>query len=104
MITFLIILSIVLAVLAVGQLMRVFEATSKLKGEVSPLPTDAENKYQAKMMLVFLFGYFSFFVWLVARYGEFLLPESASEHGIVLDNLLDFNWYIIILVFVITHV
>ena len=78
MTTFLILLSIALAVLAIGQLMRVFEASSKLKGETSEVPTDAENKYQAKMMMVFLLGYFSFFAWLVARYGDLLLPESAS--------------------------
>ena len=101
---FLIILSIALAVLAVGQLMRVFEASSQLKGGTSVLPTDAENKYQAKMMLVFLAAYFSFFAWLVARYGDKLLPESASEHGVHLDNLLDFNFAIITVVFAITHV
>ncbi|MCO4805947.1 MAG: cytochrome c oxidase subunit II [Flavobacteriales bacterium] len=104
MTTFLIILSIALAVLAVGQLMRVFEASSKLKGETSEVPTDAENRYQAKMMLVFLLGYFSFFIWLVARYGDLLLPEAASEHGVLLDNLLDFNFAIITIVFAITHV
>ena len=43
MTTFLIILSIALAVLAVGQLMRVFEASAKLKGGTSEVPTDAEN-------------------------------------------------------------
>jgi cytochrome c oxidase subunit II len=104
MITFLIILSIVLAVLAIGQLMRVFEATSKLRGDVSPLPTDAENKYQARMMLVFLFAYFSFFIYCVAEYGDILLPISASEHGVNLDFLLDVNFLIMILVFVITHI
>ncbi len=104
MTTFLIILSIALAVLAVGQLMRVFEASAKLKGGTSEVPTDAENRYQAKMMLVFLLGYFSFFIWLVAKYGDKLLPESASEHGVHLDNLLDFNFAIITVVFAITHV
>jgi cytochrome c oxidase subunit 2 len=104
MTTFLIILSIALAVLAVGQLMRVFEASAKLKGGTSEVPTDAENHYQAKMMLVFLLGYFSFFIWLVAKYGDNLLPESASEHGVHLDNLLDFNFAIITVVFAITHV
>lgn len=93
-----------LAVLAVAQLMRVFEATSRLRGEVSELPTDAENRYQSKMMLVFMFGYFSFFAWLMAKYGDKLLPVSASEHGVVLDNLLDFNFLIITVVFVITHI
>lgn len=104
MITILIILSIGLAVLSIAQLMRVFEASSRLKGDSSPLPTDAENKYQSKMMLVFLFGYFAFFAWLVAKYGDKLLPVSASEHGVALDNLLNFNFAIITLVFVITHV
>lgn len=104
MTTFLIILSIALAVLAVGQLMRVFEASAKLKGGTSEVPTDAENRYQAKMMLVFLLGYFSFFIWLVAKYGDKLLPASASEHGVHLDNLLDFNFAIITIVFAITHV
>lgn len=103
MTTLLIILSIVLAVLAVGQLMRVFEATAKLRGEISPLPTDAENKYQSRMMIVFVLSYFSFFLWLVCRYGDLLLPQSASEHGEQLDALLDFNWWIIVIVFVITH-
>lgn len=101
---FLIILSLALAVLAAAQLMRVFEASAKLKGGTSELPSDAENKYQAKMMLVFLAAYFSFFAWLVAKYGDKLLPESASEHGVHLDNLLDFNFAIITVVFAITHV
>jgi len=104
MVTFLIILSILLAVLAIVQMMRVFETASKLKGDASPLPTDAENRYQAKMMLVFLFGYFSFFIWLVAKYGDKLLPVSGSEHGETLDMLLDFNFLIITIVFAITHI
>jgi len=51
MVTILVIISIVLAVLAVVQLVRVFESTARLQGGVSPLPTDAENGYQAKMMI-----------------------------------------------------
>jgi cytochrome c oxidase subunit 2 len=104
MITILVIISIVLAVLAVVQLVRVFESTAKLQGGTSPVPTDSENRYQAKMMLVFMFAYFSFFAWLYARYGDKLLPESASEHGVGLDTLLGFNFAVISLVMVITHI
>lgn len=104
MITILVIISIVLAVLAIVQLVRVFESTARLQGGTSPLPTDSENNYQAKMMLVFMFAYFSFFAWLYARYGDKLLPESASEHGVGLDTLLGFNFAIIILVMVLTHI
>ncbi|GAB4377879.1 MAG: cytochrome c oxidase subunit II [Salibacteraceae bacterium] len=104
MVTILVILSIVLAILAIAQLIRVFEEASKLRGEVSPLPTDSENRYQSKMMLVFVFSYFAFFAWLTARYGGNLLPVSGSEHGESLDSLLDFNFWVITTVFVITHI
>lgn len=51
-----------------------------------------------------MFAYFSFFAWLYARYGDKLLPESASEHGVGLDTLLGFNFAVISLVMVITHI
>ena len=104
MVTILIILAIVLASLAIWQLMRVFEGTSKLKGDTSFVPTDAENSYQGKMMFLFMLGYFAFFAWLYLEYVPLLLPESASEHGVLLDQLLGFNFLIITIVFVVTHV
>lgn len=103
MVTFLILLSIVLAVLAGVQLVRVFEASAKLRGDASIVPTDVENKYQSRMMLAFMFAYFSFFIWLVARYGGHLLPVAASDHGEHLDMIMDFNLVIITIVFAITH-
>lgn len=104
MVTILIILAIALASLAVWQLVRVFEGTSKLKKDTSFVPTDAENSYQGKMMFLFMFGYFAFFAWLYVKYVPLLLPESASEHGVLLDQLLGFNFLIITIVFVVTHV
>lgn len=104
MVTTLIVIAIVLASLAVWQLMRVFEGTAKLKGDSSPLPTDSENRYQSKMMIVFMLGYFAFFAWLFVKYAPLLLPEPASEHGVLLDQLLNFNFLIITIVFVVTHV
>jgi cytochrome c oxidase subunit 2 len=104
MTTALIVLAIVLASLAIWQLIRVFESTSKLKGGVSFVPTDGENSYQSKAMLLFMIGYFAFFAWLFVEYTPHLLPESGSEHGVILDQLLNFNFLIITLVFVVTHV
>jgi len=54
--------------------------------------------------LLFGLGYFAFFIWLVLEYGEHLLPEAASEHGAVIDWVLNLNFVIIILAFAITHV
>ena len=104
MVTILIILAIVLTSFAIWQLVRVFEGTSKLKDDSSFVPTDAENSYQGKMMFVFMLGYFAFFACLYVEYVPLLLPESASEHGVLLDQLLGFNFLIITIVFVVTHV
>lgn len=104
MMTILIILAVLLAALTIGQMMRVFEASSKLKGGTPALPSEAENKYQGRSMFLFMLGYFAFFIWCMFEYGPYLLPVSASEHGVVLDNLLNFNFAVITLVFVITHV
>ena len=104
MVTILIILAIILTSFAIWQLVRVFEGTSKLKGDSSFVPTDAENSYQGKMMFLFMLGYFAFFAWLYVEYVPLLLPESASEHGVLLDQLLGFNFLIITIVFVVTHV
>lgn len=104
MVTFLILLSIVLTVVAGVQLVRVFEASSKLQGGVSTVPTDSENRYQSRMMLVFVFSYFSFFLWCVVRYKDYLLPEAASDHGEHLDLIMNFNLIVITTVFVITHI
>lgn len=105
MVTILTVLSIVLAVLAIAQLLRVFEITSKLKGGTDQhLPSEGENRYQGSMMMLFCLAYFSFFFWLVARYGGELLPLSASEHGETLDMIMNFNLIIITVVFAITHV
>ena len=102
--TILIILAVLLAILTIGQLLRVFEASSKLNGGTSLLPTVAENKYQGRSMFIFMLGFFAFFIWCMVEYGPYLLPEAASEHGVLLDRLLNFNFAIITLVFVITHV
>lgn len=104
MVAFFTVVSVVLAILATAQLVRVFELTSRLKGEDNFVPTDSENKYQGSMMLLFVFAYFAFFAWLVARYGGSLLPESGSVHGDTLDTILAFNFAVITLVFAITHV
>ena len=61
MVTFLIIVTVALATLAIWQLVRVFEGTARLKGGDSMVPTDGENRYQSKMVLLFMIGFFSFF-------------------------------------------
>lgn len=95
---------VVLAVIAIAQLIRTFELTSKLKDSDQATVDFAENRARARWFPVFGLGYFAFFGWLVYEYGDLLLPEAASEHGESIDLLLDFNFVIIIIAFIITHI
>jgi cytochrome c oxidase subunit 2 len=49
-------------------------------------------------------AYFGFFLWLVMAYKDKMLPVAASEHGAEVDWLLNFNWLILAVAFIITNV
>lgn len=104
MIKFLVYVAIILTVLAIGYLVRVFELASALKGKKQEEVTDSDNRFMSKVMLTYLFVFFGFVIWVLWEFGPRLLPEAASEHGIFLDKLFDFNMAIIWVVFVTTHI
>jgi cytochrome c oxidase subunit 2 len=54
-------------------------------------------------MLTFLVVFFAFVIWNLKSYMPLMLPESASEHGINLDWLFNFNMAILFSVFAITQ-
>lgn len=100
----LILIVVVLGVLAIAQLARVYELTAKLRGKREEDISPADNRMNATLMWVFLIAYFGFFLWLVMEYGDKMLPVAASEHGAKTDALLNFNWAILIIAFVLTNV
>jgi cytochrome c oxidase subunit 2 len=100
----LIIIAVVLGIIAVAKLLKVMEVASIIKGANSYAVSDKDNRYQANLMLVFLVAYFAFIIWQVIAWGDRMLPVSASEHGVVIDNLMDTTWIIIIPVFIVTHI
>ena len=100
----LIILVLVLALLAIAQLARVYELTSRLRGKREEDISPADTRMNANLMYIFLVVYFAFFAWLAWAYKDKMLPVAASEHGVALDELLNFNWLILIIVFIITNV
>ena len=104
MTTILVIVAIVLVLFVMGQVMRVFELSAVLRGRAVYHVTEKEIRSQAVLMLVFLVAYFTFIIWQISKWGKFSLPVSASEHGVVTDNLLNVTWFIIIPVFIITHI
>lgn len=104
MTTLLIIVVALLGIYAISQVLRIFELSASLRGRKVYEVTKQEGKVQAAMMLMFLVAYFIFIIWQVMEWGPLALPVSASEHGVVTDNLLDVTWWIIIPVFIVTHI
>ena len=91
MMTLLILAVIVLGILAVTRLSRVYELTSALRGKREEEITERDSKMNARLMWAFPFAYFGFFLWLTVAYQKQMLPVSASEHGVWLDDLMNFD-------------
>jgi cytochrome c oxidase subunit 2 len=100
---FLVILSIVLLIVAGHQLLRIIELSRGLKKSQEWRVTDSDNNMMGKALLVFMVLFFGFFIWQVQRWSERSLPPAASEHGLLIDNLWDWNMYLITTVFFITN-
>lgn len=103
MTTLLIILVVAFGAMAIAQLSRVYELTSKLRGTREEEISDSDNRMNGRLMWLFCVAYFIFFIWLLVDYSDKLLPVSASEHGVWLDNLMFWNWVILFIVFFITN-
>ena len=100
----LIVLVLVLGVLAIAQLARVYELTSRLRGKREEEISPADNRLNGMLMWVFAVAYFAFFFWLFFKYRPHLLPVSGSEHGVELDWLMNFNWVILFIAFFVTNI
>lgn len=99
----LIVLVLMVGVIAIAQMMRVYEISSKLRGKKEEEISHSDNVFNANMMLIFMIAFYSFFFWLLARYGNGGIGPSGSVHGDDLDWLLNFNFLIIIVVFFICN-
>jgi cytochrome c oxidase subunit II len=104
MTSLLIFLIVILAIVTVAQMARVYELSSELRGKREEDISLRDTKFNASLMLVFLAGFFAFVTYYIVAYWDKWLPPSASEHGNATDWLLNFNFLIILSVFVITHI
>ena len=104
MIKFLIYVGVILLVLTIGYLVRVYELALSLKGKKQHEVTDKDNKVMGRIMLTFMFLLFGFVIYNLVSYVPRMLPEAASEHGVGLDWLFNFNMAILFFVFTLTHI
>lgn len=100
---FVVLVVIVLAVIAVAQIMRVYELSTKIRGKREEDIDLRVNGINATLMIVFLLVFFGSFFWMLFTYGRGMLPKAASEIGEDIDWLYNVNWWIIILAFLITN-
>ena len=94
----LILLVVIVGIVALGQLAKVYELSSRLSGRREEDISHADTRLNANLWLVFMFGFFASVVYLYVVYGDYA-PPPASEHGVQLDWLMRFNIWIITAVF-----
>jgi cytochrome c oxidase subunit II len=94
---------IVLGVLAVSQLVRLYELSSKLRARREEDITNRDNKLNANLMLTFMILFYAGFIFLMSKFGWTGRGEAASIHGATTDWLLNLNFVIIIAVFFLTN-
>ncbi|MEO0311266.1 MAG: hypothetical protein RIQ89_923 [Bacteroidota bacterium] len=103
MTSLLVFIVLILATITIVRLVRVLELVNELRGEEEPV-TNTDNKFNSRMMLVFLFVGLLGMLYFTLDAKKYLLPVSASKHGVETDALLDINFALIIVVFVITQI
>ena len=98
----LILLVVVIGVVALIQMARVYELTSKLRGKREEDISNADNRMNAAFMIIFMILFYASTIVLYVRYGNYL-PPSASEHGVGVDALMSFNLVLITIVFFVVN-
>lgn len=99
----LIFIVLILVGIAVWQLTKIFELTQiGAKGDPN-VATDVDNERHGYLMFGFLAFLYIFMIYGIWKWWGFLLPESASEHGMNYDNLMAITMAIIFIVQFITQ-
>jgi cytochrome c oxidase subunit 2 len=98
-----ILLVIILGAVAIAQLVRVYELSSKLRKSGEHEISTRDNNLNAKMMLGFMIVFFASVIYLFLHYGWTGRGEAASIGGVETDWLLKLNLLIITIVFFFTN-
>ncbi|MCT8339686.1 cytochrome c oxidase subunit II [Flavobacteriaceae bacterium TK19130] len=105
MTAFLVILVLVLFGVTVWQMNKIFQM-SKPKSSSEDgveVATDSDNRINGKLMLGFVLFIYVLAIISFWKWGDVLLPISASEHGLEIDQLMLISMIIIFIVGIITQ-
>jgi cytochrome c oxidase subunit II len=101
---FIVALVVLLGVIAIAQLIRVFELAATLKGSKEENISTSDNRMNGTFFFLFMFLLFGLVIYSLVEWVPLLLPEPASEHGVKVDTLMNFNLAIIGFVFFVVHI
>jgi len=96
-------ISLILISIAVWQLTKIFELSKPVQSESTGVATDNDNDINGKLMFLFLIFLYALTIFSFFKWGDVLLPESASVHGKKSDALLWFTFSVIFVVQTITQ-
>lgn len=102
MVTLLTYLVIGIGLLTAWRLMRVLELVRDLRGEEEPI-TQKDNLFNGRMFIAFMIIGFAGMIYFTIDAKKYLLPVSASKHGVLTDSYLYMNFALISVVFFITQ-
>lgn len=100
---FIALIVVVLAIIAVAQLTRIYELTSKLRNRNESDVDYRDNKFNANLLLLFGIGMFVSYIWMIARYGAGGNTIAASVEGLDYDWLFGVNLILISAIFFVTN-
>lgn len=98
-----ILLVIILGAIAIAQLVRVYELSSKFRKSGEHEVSSRDNNLNARMMFGFMLAFFASVIYLFLHYGWTGRGEAASIGGVETDWLLKLNLIIITIVFFFTN-
>lgn len=100
---FFVLIAVILGTIALAQLVRVYELSSKLRKNEEHEVSYRDNVLMARLMLVFMIFQFLGLVFLIFKYGWTGRGIAASIEGIETDWLLNLNFIIILAAFFLTN-
>ena len=101
----LLVIAIVAGILIMARVMNILQLSTRLAGGHDDMDElEKDGRINAALLMGFLIVGLFFFFYTIYIYMPLTLPESASEHGVITDNLLNINFYIIIAVFILTQI
>ncbi|QGK75641.1 cytochrome c oxidase subunit II [Flavobacterium sp. SLB02] len=104
MTSLLVIIVLVLLAVALWQLTKIFDLTQVgSSSDDSQVASDNDNNIQGYVMFGFLAFIYIFTIYGLLKWGNLALHTPASEHGLLVDNLMNITWVLIFVVQFITQ-